>query len=440
MSTTSLTKPTGPSSGTGTTPHLVFLASGLLAFAILWALPIAVLFWLSSMFFGSVGIAELLERTRGLAPTTYGGAFWLAVVITLAMVALEVRTLIRGAPERRSWLLRFITRPSTACSVLILPTMLLVRVDTRGTDVPDIITTTLLLCCLGYVWFVLPLGVAAVAWRLTWWMWRTGTSSGFASGVLGTLGLSFAMCTPVVCAVNDEDEPPKPVAYVSKAFARGFDRAKGQDAIDGSRTLMGALAEVIDNQLMPAPPGSASTNDDRYTTHECMEKLVEPEDDGFNRLTKVIRKLRADYPAAEIEEVVRTKMIDVCVDEPYRNGKDLFGLLLTASRNGLSDIYHHGQVVAKWKPALESYRARCLIDASDVIEESYEERQHRLATVREALDSLHPDDRELIVGHYFDQLPYAEMARRSGRSTGAVAKATNRAVQTLRKWLANRCH
>ncbi|HUS61237.1 MAG TPA: sigma factor-like helix-turn-helix DNA-binding protein, partial [Acidimicrobiales bacterium] len=77
---------------------------------------------------------------------------------------------------------------------------------------------------------------------------------------------------------------------------------------------------------------------------------------------------------------------------------------------------------------------------SDELEESYEERQHRLATAREALDTLNRNDRELIIDHYFHQLPYAEMARRRGRTTGAVAKATNRAVQTLHRWLANRCH
>lgn len=449
MPTTGITPPPSPSSE----PQLVFLALGLVSFAILWAVPVAVLVWLFGMFFGSIGIAEALERTRGLAPTTYGGAFWLAVVITLTMVALEVRTLVRGAPGRGSWMLRFITRPSTACWVLILPTFVLVRVDTRGTDVPDILTTTLLLCCLGYVWFVLPLGMAAVAWRLTRWMWRKGSASSFASGVLGTIGLSFAMCTPVVCAVNDEDEPPRPVKHVSEAIGRGFDRASGQDAVDGSRTVMSALAEVIDEPR--STPSRAEADDERagfpftaraveagnrYTAHECMDELVEPESDGSSRLAKVIRKLRVDYPHPDIEDVVHWKLIDVCVDEPDRNGSDLFGLLLTASRNGLADIYRHGQVVAKWKPAFESYRARCLIDSGDENEESYEERQHRLATAREALDALHSDDHDLIVDHYFHQLSYAEMARRRGKRTGTVAKATNRAVHRLEKWLANRCH
>lgn len=436
---TSLTTPDSPPAGASTKPQLLFLGLGLLSFAVLWAAPVALAIWLLGWFFGSVGIAEALERTRGLAPTTYGGAFWLAVIITLAMVALEVRAMIRKDPARRSWLLRFITRPSTAYFPLIVPTVLLVRIDMRGTDVPDIITTTLLLCCLGYVWFILPLAMAAVSWRLTWWMWRKGSGSSFAAGVLGMLGLSFASCMPLVCVVDDDehDEQWPMTDEVGKAFARGFDRAKGQDAIDGSRALMGALAEV--NEPSSTPTSETSK---RYTTHECMEKLVEPENGGPSRLTKVIRKLRRDYEnrRIEVEDLVYWKMIDICVDEPRRDDKKLFGLLLAASRNGLADIYRHGEVEAKWKPVLTGYRARCLIDASDEVEESYEDRQHRLVTAVEALATLHPDDRALLDEHYLEQLPYAEMARRRGIREGTVAKATNRTVHTMRTWLANRCH
>lgn len=169
--TSSATSTSGARSVTGgTKAQLAFLAVGLLSFALLWAAPLAFVSWLSGLFFGSVGVAELLEHTRGLAPTTYGGAFWLAVTITVVMMAFEVRAMIRKIPERRSKLFRFITRPSTAYFVLFMPTVLLVRVDVKGTDVPDILTTTLLLCCLGYLWFILPLALAAVSWRLTWWM------------------------------------------------------------------------------------------------------------------------------------------------------------------------------------------------------------------------------------------------------------------------------
>jgi hypothetical protein len=119
MSTTSLTRPASPPPSASTKPQLLFLflGLGLLSFALLWAAPVAPIVWLLGFFFGSVGIAEALERTRGLAPTTYSGAFWLAIVITVTMVAIEVRAMIRKDPARRSWLLRFITCPSTASVV-----------------------------------------------------------------------------------------------------------------------------------------------------------------------------------------------------------------------------------------------------------------------------------------------------------------------------------
>lgn len=341
MPAPSLIKPTGQGSGPTNTPHLVFLALGLVAFAVLWALPVVVLVWLSGMGFGSVGIAEMLERTRGLAPTTYGGAFWLSVAITVTMVALEVRALVRGAPEHRSWLLRFITRPSTAYWVLIGPTLLLVRIDTRGTDVPDILTTTLLLCCLGYVWFVLPLGVASVAWRLTWWMWRKGSASGFGSGLLGTLGLSFAVCTPVVCVVNDE--PPKPVAKVTKVLGHGFDRARGQDAIDGSRTFMSAIAEEVEPQAKTTSEAASTPSTEAELTDaklfdDCVKELLRGGESSLRNRKISVFVNRYYLDRGNAEDIVQEAVLELCLRharigrEPYANVAAVFNMKADSRR------------------------------------------------------------------------------------------------------------
>lgn len=336
MSTTSLTKPESPPTGASTKPQLLFLGLGLLSFALLWAVPVGLIVWVLGWFFGSVGIAEALERTRGLAPTTYGGAFWLAVVVTVTMGALEVRAMIRKQPERRSWLLRVITRPSTAYWVLIVPTVFLVRLDIRGTDIPDILTTTLLLCCLGYVWLILPLAMAAVSWRLTWWMWRKGSGSSFAAGVLGTLGLSFASCTPLVCVAEDEDEPVPAVERVGKAFDRGFDRANGQDAIDGSRALMGALAEVIENDRT-SPPSSAPapTSTEKEQTNavlfdECIAELVRGGKSSLRdrKISAFVSQHYLDRGSAE--DIVQEAVLELCLrharigKEPYANVAAVF--------------------------------------------------------------------------------------------------------------------
>lgn len=307
-----------------TASHLTFLVCGLIAFAVVCAAPTVLMTWVFTMIYGSIGVAELLERTRGLAPTTYGGAFWLAVTITVVMGGLEIRALLSKAKDRQSFFLRFITRPSTAYWVLIVPTVLLVRIDIKGTDVPDIITTTLLLCCLGYLWFILPLGLGAVAFRLTRWMWRMGTRSGFFAGALGMLGLAFASCVPVVCVVDDDEW--RPSARARKAFSRGMDEARGQDAIDGTRAFMGGLAEAYDGgpkALVAAPTavpeerqgfpllGDGDTDSERFG--ECMEKLQlgKPNSLRDKKIDVFVRQRGVSM--IDAEQIVDRAMLELCV-------------------------------------------------------------------------------------------------------------------------------
>lgn len=66
--------------------------------ALVGTLPLLFLLWAVGVVFGVVVIAEALERTRGLAPSTYGGAFWLAVAFVVVLVLVEVITWF--APRR----------------------------------------------------------------------------------------------------------------------------------------------------------------------------------------------------------------------------------------------------------------------------------------------------------------------------------------------------
>jgi DNA-directed RNA polymerase specialized sigma24 family protein len=380
---------TSSPTATGTKRPLMFLAVGLLSFAILWAVPVALVVWLFGFAFGSVGIAELLERTRGLAPTTYGGAFWLAVTITVVMAVLEVRAMARKPTERPPFLIRFITRPSTAFIVLFFPTLLLVRLDIRGTDVPDIITTTLLLCCLGYIYFILPLALAAVSWRITRWMWRLGSSSSFAAGLLGMLGLAFASCTPLVCAVNDDDESPSPrLARIDDAIGRGFDELERQDAVDGSRAFMGALAEVIENEPKRSPPSNSSstTKDDvdKDRFGECVKELYRGHPNSLRnqKVSVFVLKHRLDQSTAE--EIVDDAVLKLCTrhaiigSEPYANLAAVFNLRADSrrknwfrkqgNRNRCVTMAYGSAVTAEDPLTVESSaidRALCSLDEAD---------------------------------------------------------------------------
>ena len=146
-----------------TVGQFLFLLLGLLLFVVLFAVPLILLIWLGGAFYGSFGVAEMLERTHGLAPVTYQRAFWLAIIFTGLMALIEIGASIRRVPGQRGLFARLLTRPSTGLLLLFVPTIFLVRLDLRGTDIPDFLTTALLLCCLGYVYFILPLALLSTS-------------------------------------------------------------------------------------------------------------------------------------------------------------------------------------------------------------------------------------------------------------------------------------
>jgi hypothetical protein len=176
----------------------VWMGLGLALLTGLGTLPLLLMLWLVGATLGVVVTAEALERTRGLAPSTFGGAFWLACAFIVLLVVLELVTWFTPRPEGqrpRGCLAALLTRPLVAVLLLFLPCVLLVRCDLGGTDVPDIITTTALLCVLGYGLFVLPIAFLALALRLARWLWRVGQRSSFRSG----LSPASAPCSAPCC-------------------------------------------------------------------------------------------------------------------------------------------------------------------------------------------------------------------------------------------------
>jgi DNA-directed RNA polymerase specialized sigma24 family protein len=229
----------------------------------LGTLPLLLILWAVSSIVGVVLTAEALERTHGLAPSTFGGAFWLACAFVGFLVLVELVLWFGPRPEgqqQRGCLAALVTRPLVAVLLLVLPCVLLVHCDLGGgTDVPDIITTTSLLCVLGYGLFVLPLAFVSVALRLGRWLWRFGQSSGFRSGLVAGVGMVVGALLPtcLVCA------PPEFVARVDgihelvedgvQQIADDVDR-KG--AVDGSLTALTIAATQIPGTTGPwkSPP------------------------------------------------------------------------------------------------------------------------------------------------------------------------------------------
>jgi DNA-directed RNA polymerase specialized sigma24 family protein len=210
----------------------------------LGTLPLLLLIWLVGGLFGVIFTAEALERTHGLAPSTYGGAFWLACAFVGLLVVVEFVTWFaprREGEPRPGCLAVLLTRPLVAVLLLFLPCVLLVHCDLGEADVPDIITTTALLCVLGYGLFVLPLAFVSVALRLGRWLWRFGQSSGFRSGLVAGVGMVVGALLPtcLVCA------PPEFVARVEGIHVLVEDGVEQiADEVDRKGTVDGSLAAL----------------------------------------------------------------------------------------------------------------------------------------------------------------------------------------------------
>ena len=224
----------------------------------LGTLPALLILWALGAMFGVVLIAEALERTRGLAPATFGGAFWLACGFVVLLVLIEMATWFapRGDKRaRRGCLTALLTRPLVAVLLLFLPCILLVRCDLGGTDVPDILTTTALLCTLGYGLFVLPIAFVALTLRLARWLWRFGQRSSFRSGLVAGVGVVLGALLPtcMVCTPPDHeaDDPNEP-------FTQIFERGIGHlgDEIDRKGLMEGSLSGLADaSTLIPGTTG-----------------------------------------------------------------------------------------------------------------------------------------------------------------------------------------
>jgi DNA-directed RNA polymerase specialized sigma24 family protein len=412
--------------------QLAFLTFGLLLFVLLFALPMILFFWIASALIGSVGVAEALEHTRGLAPTTYGGAFWLAVAFTGVMALLELRAIASAKKGAPGFLRSLLTRPSAGLFGLFVPTFFLVRADIKGTDVPDILTTTLLLCCLGYVYFIVPLPLLAASWRLTRWMWKIGKNSGFASGALGTLGLAFATCVPLVCAGSDESPDDEASTAAFAAFERGIKDAEGKGPVDGSLALLTALAEdtTQDPPLQHAPasgvPWLGAGSKDRFD--ECIHTLHRDSDSKSARDQTiqyfVVRGTERDLA----EQIVQEALLEVCLGHAKNPYEDLTGRFVWLSKRRRTNIWRRRNVADS-----------CTIEVQWTLydpEDASPERHAVALALNRALCQLDDQDVEILraTANGFDATEIGRMLS-PPMAAATVRKRRERAVRKLREQL-----
>ncbi len=261
----------------------------------LGTLPLLLILWVLGATFGVVLIAEALERTRGLAPATFGGAFWLACGFVVLLVIIEMARWFTPTADkrgRRGCIAALLTRPLVAVLLLFLPCILLVRCDLGGTDLPDILTTTALLCVLGYGLFVLPIAFVAVAMRLARWLWRFGQRSGFRSGLVAGVGVVVGALLPtcMVCTPPDHeaDDPNEPFTQI---FERGIGHLA--DEIDRKGLMEGSLSGLADaSTLIPGTTGPWELLLQEPALESRLRRCVERFTAAANRLATVEQAAR----------------------------------------------------------------------------------------------------------------------------------------------------
>jgi hypothetical protein len=171
----------------------IMLAMGLVLGALGAVLPAVALGWLVLALVVQTGTSEILERTGGLAPTTFGGGYWLSLGVNAGVLLWCAVRRLRRRPA--PW------RPLVVLVVgLVVALWALVSIDACGlADVPDVMTAFALLGADALVQYLLPVALLVLLLQGVLYAWRVGRASVRAARLitavascLGLAGLSAA--------------------------------------------------------------------------------------------------------------------------------------------------------------------------------------------------------------------------------------------------------
>lgn len=432
-----------PSPAEATDPHSVWVKIGLTGLFLALAAPLVGLGGLWATALLSRLAAEGLQVSRANLPAIPLDTHWdLRLVYLLALVTMGLRAGVSRLPKSTwraiglgpwSWWLLLGAGLGVASGTTL-------ALEQRVLDLADGVH----LVVLGGTWL----------WSMTTVMWLLASAGhstivGLAlasrhyrpiGGVAVVGGLtSMAVVTPVLA---------NPDLIHSSDVHRDAPMLAGalSELDNAEHTLMGLMVRgptATTTATAAAPSRTSNASDEKAATARCLEEVVTPRGPGERSIAaSVVAKLRGRFAnvSDEIADVVYWRMIDVCVDARDRTPDELTAYLYTLSRNRLVDVVRKRGAAYRARNELGQRRAQCLIDGRDVVEDSFVERQNRRATVAHLLGEMPDYQRGLLQERYLERRSFEAMARTRGRTVGAVAKATNRAVRDLRTEAKALCH
>lgn len=208
--------------------------------AVCIGLPAIVLFWMLTVSLTTTVTAEALRQTDGLKPTTFGGGYWLAMGVNVIVVAWSLGRRLRGRPA-----------PWTPLAVLAITYLVLIWVAVfpelfTTLDMPDVLTTFVLLGADAMMGYVFPVVLLVLLVRGMWLLRRIGQRSSVAAQRIGIAAVFLGLGC-LTLGIGLATVPLEPRTF--RAAAQGFVDSLAGTGVDGELKAYDALSSALGSGL-----------------------------------------------------------------------------------------------------------------------------------------------------------------------------------------------
>jgi RNA polymerase sigma factor (sigma-70 family) len=397
-------------------PERAALTVALLVAALGVALPGMALLWILAAAVTTGVASEALERTGGLEPTTFGGGYWMALGLDVAVVLWSVVRRVRGRPGPWKPLVGLVTAYVLLIWFAVVPDLAAI------VDVPDVVTTFVLLGADALVSYVFPCMLLALLVRGSGHLWRLGSASSAAAQRIGVAAACLGLaCLTLGAGVAAVDLEPR---SVDEAFEE-LEVSLELDGVEGERRMYHALSLGLGSGV---PSGRVSAPEVRSAFGECAETLSERRADVRPVVEQAAASLiRGGLGTTDAEDLVMQTLLNVCLRHANEPAANLITYYWGALRNNARTFQRRGQREwSEYDEERDSYSTDLPVDARLALDQD-------LAWLRTALGELTADEREVLDLHYEKGLSYTAIARRLGMSDAAVRQRAKRALDHLRR-------
>ncbi len=402
----------------------LLLGASIVAMTFLWAVPFALGIWLCALFLAPAAGAELMQEAGGLRPTTFGGAFWVAVSalgVVLGAAGWRAIQRLRDPGRGRGLLGRPGLTLTLGTSVAVLG---VVSWESSGTDLPDTLVAALILLAIFGAVAVLPVQLGRVVWRTARRAWRSRTGprwqaglwTGLALGMALVSGLNWTLELPGLDGVSLGEHASEQLSLVAETWVDATDAASSEAGVDAVHE---AFEEASERLYVSASSGFSAP--DQTLFDQCVRDLMSG-GDGRSRLDDAVIRLqrRGTRPSTAVD-IAYFAVLTTC--EKYSLGKVNRG------------VVRYFNAVVKKAAAYEFRRwdsRGCSLDAvRDRYADPSPEVVHQLKAALAAMCTLDPADQN-VLRLAAQGLTGPEIAEHMGLSKANARKRLSRARQKLR--------